>query len=99
MSTSGSCAGSSSVDGGAGGGGVSLGSNTGGIVSKGVSSLPSQTFSKIDLKISANVFSVSTMLSNRGEMVDARWGDRSAAMRSRAAAMVRGRRHGRPTFC
>ena len=48
---------------------------------------PSQASSKVDLKIYAITLRLETLLSDRGEMVEAGCGDRSAAIKSCAAAM------------
>ena len=56
---------------------------------RGSSSSPSRASSKIDLKISAITLRAATLLSERGEMGEAGYGDRSAAIKSRAAAMAK----------
>ena len=55
----------------------------------GSSSSWSRASSKFVLNISAMVFRAETLLSERGEIGEAGCGDRSAAIKSRAAAMAK----------
>ena len=55
----------------------------------GASSSPSRASSKVDLNISAITLRAEMLLSDRGEMGEAGCGYRSAAIKSRAAAMAK----------
>ena len=55
----------------------------------GLSSSWSRASSKVVLKISAMVLRAETLLSERGEIGEAGYGDRSAVIKSRAAAMAK----------
>ena len=66
---------------------MSLGKDIGGILGSGSSSSPSRASSKVDLKISAITLRAATLLLERGEIGEAGCGDRSAAIKSCAAAI------------
>ena len=55
----------------------------------GYSSSPSRASSKVDLKISAITLRAATVLSERGDTGEEGYGDRSAAIKSYAAAMAK----------
>ena len=68
---------------------MSPGKDIGGIPASGSSSSPSRASSKVDLNIYAINLRAATLLSERGEMGEAGYGYRIAAIKSCVAAMVK----------